>query len=705
MNFIIEPLISFFTDTRICVSAIFMLTVTLFCLIWYLVSKKTGKRKIWVFTPMQIFYAGVAVSAFMLFCPHFFSSSGNWIIAALDSFAATAKMFGFDHKASEMLEYVFDGEPVHWLKTAYVSLIAILVPCLTVRAVFSIFKETYNRLVYFFKSGNSHIFSELNEKSLCLARDIRKSDKKAVIVFADAHRNSSKKENQGLFSEAEELKPILTKRSVYDFNFFLQRKLIIKQLILRKEREYTLYLIDEEETDNVKIGINLYNTYYEKNLTINVFSSLESSEAFVDDAVALYNDNESVKAKLNLVNQAQIIAYDLMLKHPMFVAADRCNSDTISVLVVGTSNIALECFKAAMWCGVMRNYKFKIRIVDSKENKTRFDYRFADIAEEFEKAGVKIAFEYKEAQINSAAFIKEIQSCCDANYIIVATDNDELTINTASVVYREIIREQVRRDEYVSGAEPTIIPVICNIDYYEAFVAANKNANLTDVFYPCGCYCDIYKTGTITDWVVDKMGSVVNALYSGKREPDIKYYSLTQTKKRSNRANAVHTIYKLKDIGIDICFSDNKNRMVELKKKGKIKLEIIELEKLDKYISELKIGEEKAITFMNKLEHDRWSVFQIMDGWKSWNVDEILSVYGPAPRKRKQQHEGVKLHGCLMPYDGLGQLGETLFNDSDEFIKYDRQVVEFVGTDMIKQMNEHLKNTAAENLPDIQIFS
>ena len=129
------------------------------------------------------------------------------------------------------------------------------------------------------------------------------------------------------------------------------------------------------------------------------------------------------------------------------------------------------------------------------------------------------------------------------------------------------------------------------------------------------------------------------------------------------------------------------------------------MEKLDKYISELEIGEEKAITFMNKLEHDRWSVFQIMDGWKSWNVDEILSVYGPAPRERKQQHEGVKLHGCLMPYDGLGQLGEILFNDSDEFIKYDRQLVEFVGTDMIKQMNEHLINTAAENLPDIQIFS
>ncbi len=695
-----EALISFFTDTRICVSAIFLLAVTAFCLVWYFISRKTGKKKIWIFTPMQVFYAGIAVSAFMLWCYSCFKSSNNCILAGLDSIAATAKMFGFDTRASDFVEKIFGDEPVHWLKKAYVSLIAILVPGLTVRAVFSIFKETYNRLVYFFKSGNSHIFSELNEKSLCLARDIRNRDRKAVIVFADAHRNSSKKENQGLFGDAEELKAILTKRSVYDFNLFLQRPLVFKN-----EREYTLYLIDEEETDNVKIGINLFNTYHKKNLTINVFSSLESSEAFVDDAVALYSDDESVKAKLNLVNQAQIIAYDLLLKHPMYVAADRCNSKTISVMVVGTSSIAMECFKAAMWCGVMRNYKFKIRIVDSQENKTRFDYRFADIAEEFKKAGVEIDFDYIPAQINSAGFTDAVKSCRDANYIIVATDNDELTINTASVVHREIIREQVRRDEYVSGAEPTIIPVICNIDYYEAFVASNKNANLTDVFYPCGCYCDIYKTDTINDWVVDKMGSVIDALYNGKREPDIKYYSLAQTKKRSCRANAVHTIYKLKDIGIDICLSNNKNRIVELKIKGKNKLELIELDKLDDYISKLQIGEDNAVTFMNKLEHDRWSIFQVMDGWKSWNIDGILSVYGPKPRKKKQQHVGAKLHGCLMPYDGLGQLGEVLFNDSDEFIKYDRRVVEFVGTDMIKQMNEYLKNTAGENPSDIQIFS
>lgn len=694
MDFIIEPLLSFITDTRISISALFLLAVTVFCLVWYFVSLKTGKRKIWIFTPMQIFYAGVAISAFMLWCYIRFQVSGNWIIAGLDSIAATAKMFGFDTKAAEFVKDIFGDEPVHWLKEAYVSLVAILVPCLTVRAVFGIFKETYNRLVYFFKGGNSHIFSELNEKSLCLARDIRKKDKKAVIVFADAHRNSSKKENPGLFGEAEELKAILTKRSVYDFNFFLQRPLLIKQLILKKERNYTLYLIDEEETDNVKTGINLFNTYYEKNLTVNIFSSLESSEAFVDDTVALYESDkikkDRVKAKLNLVNHAQIIAYDMLLKHPMYIAADRCNSDTLSVLVVGTSNIAMECFKAAMWCGVMRNYNFKIRIIDSEENKIRFDYRFADMAEEFEKAGVEIDFDYIPAKIDSAGFMDAVKSCHDANYIIVATDNDELTINTASVVHREIIREQVRRDEYVPGAEPTIIPVICNMDYYEAFVAANKNANLTEVFYPCGCYCDIYKTATITDWVVDKMGSVVNDFYNKSNEKHGKYSSLSQTEKRSNRANAVHTIYKLKDIGINICLSDDKKTVELYHCDNKI-----ETEKVDSYLKKLVVGGRSIEDYFMDLEHDRWSVFQIMDGWKSWSVDEIKRVNGKGLTKEMgiaHKLVNAKLHGNIVPYSELANVGLELRNNKNYFYGYDKVVVEFIGSEMIKIMNNELQN-------------
>ena len=584
-------------------------------------------------------------------------------MAVIDSITSTTKLFDFEYRASVLNEVVF-GEKIEaeWIKTAYVSFLSIFAPFLTAKAAFSIFKETKTQAEYCVKFGNDHIFSELNEKSICLAKDIRKNDKNAVIVFTGVNPVGSEEAEQGLIGEAKSLNALLTKKSIFDFKFAFQHH-------LNKLRTCTLYLIDNEETDNVKNGIALFKKYNDKKIAVQVFSSLESSETFIDSANKKWG--EKAEAKLNLINQAQIIAYDLLAKYPMYLAADKCGTKTISVLVIGTSDIGIECTKAAMWCGKMNTYDLKICVIDSLENKKLFDYRFANLDKEFEKAGVKIDCRYIPADIYSSDFINAVNECSDANYIIVATDNDEKTINTASLTYKEIIRSAVRNNRYVAGREPTVIPIVSNLDYYEIFVASNESDGGAETFYPHGCYCDIYKMNTITEWSIDEMAKIVHEHYSQVNKMTREYSVLSQTEKRSNRANAVHTIYKLKDVGIDLCLSDNAERKEYYERIGKTK---IDKEQINSYLC-------PKASELTALEHDRWSAFQITDGWENWSFEEIKSVFDPNGDKefiKVHKLVSAKFHGSMVPNEQLRDLGKTLYDSEEKFYEYDEKVNDFV---------------------------
>lgn len=675
-----------FQDTRIKYSVAVFLLASIIWAAWIIITKKSGKNKIWLFSPTQIMYIGAACIAFSLFLSNFYSK--GWLIGIVDSITSTVKLFSFDYRASALNELVFgENAKVEWIKSAYVSFVSVFAPFLTVKAVFNIFKETKTQAVYFFKFGNDHIFSELNEKSICLAKDIRKNDKKAVIVFTDVNRIGSEEAEQGLIAEALSINALLTKKSIFDFNFAFQHH-------LNRERTCALYLIDEDETNNTKNGINLFTKYNDKAIEIYVFSSLESSEAFIDNVNKKYKKNA---ARLNLINHAQILAYDLLAKHPMYLAADKAKSKTMSVLVIGTSSIGIECIKASMWCGVMNTYNFKLRIIDSAEKQKLFDFRFSNLKRELKTAGTDIDCQFIPADINSSDFINAINQCNDANYIIVATENDEETINTASLVHKEIIRSSVRNYNYIAGREPTIIPIISNINYYDVLVDSNESNEEPQAFYPYGCYCNIYKMSTITDWSIDEMAKIVHNHYKDANISSKDFSVLSQTDKRSSRANAVHTIYKLKDVGFDLCLSNNEAKKAYYESIGKTK---IGKDKINSYLT-------PKAAILTALEHNRWSVFEIADGWESWNLEEIKNFFDPGNSKEHigaHKLETAKLHGAMVPNCQLSSLGEKLYNSCEKFYEYDKKVNDFVGLETINEIDKQLLKLY-EDKPQILIYA
>ncbi len=657
---------------------VFPAIILIVSVILSLLLRSSGKVKREIaLSPLHILIIGAFVSMFALFYAPCKALANSTLTGIADSIVAAAKMFGFNTQASEIRSMLSAaGVELRDFSNAFISVVSVYVPLLTVTAALSIFKDTVTQIKYgLFFWCKAHVFSELNEKSICLAKDIRKNDRTAKIIFTSANRLDDAKNQQGLAAQAKEIGALLTRKSVLDFHH-------------RTHRNPAVYLIDSEETNNIRNCIELYKKYRNKPCNINVFSTLESAETFID----AIDKKDEAKAKIALINHAQIIAYDLLAKYPMFEAAERCNSDTMSVLVIGAQAVGTECAKAALWCGRMNNYKFRLRIIGTEAQKENFTMKYGDLATELEKTGASSDFYFLAADFDRSDFTDTLSLCSDANYIIVATDSDERTINIATLVRKHFAKNKVAAHTYSPENEPTVIPIISNVDYYKVLESIQKNSDICNIFRPYGCYCDIYKVSTITDWPIEKMAEQIHGLYCGDGKAN-NYHALSQTEKRSNRANAVHAIYKMKDAGIDFCKPDSASSKAKYISCGKAELPE---EKLNGYLNTVPDGENKTrLDKLVELEHDRWSVFQVLDGWTSWNTEEINSCLNQENVEHIGQHKlpTARLHGCIIPNEKLRDAGQTLYGDPEYFIVHDRNVTSLIGTNMLDIINRQINAT------------
>ncbi len=654
-------------------------------------------KKSHVLHRIHFMFAGAGVAMLCLFWQAY-RNAANLTIRLIDSVVSTFKSFGFEYTSTEIAEMIFGKNvPIRTADRLYISFVSIFAIVVTVFAALSIFKDTAAQLRYYFRFlFKSHIFSELNEKSICVAKDIRNKNKRATIVFTGVDRIGSDEALQGLTCDAETINAIMTRKSVLDFhgmfNLFP-----------------TFYLIDLEETNNIKNSIELFGKYHKKKCRLNVFSTLESAETFIDAVEKKPED----KAELNLVNRAQIIAYDLMMRYPMYRAADRCGSKTMSVLIVGAGTIGMECAKAAMWCGKMNSYNSRIRIFDSVDRKSEFDARYINFKSELDAAGVdNDFFEFHTVDINSSEFYNKLIHCLDANYIIVATGSDEMNIITATKIRRFFIRNKIKDGiKYDADKEPMIIPIISNSDYYGIF---DKIAFKSDTFCPYGSHYNIYNYDTVDKWPVDSLAKMVHEQYieiakeRKKTDPDQfipdAYDKINQTDKRSNRANAVHIIYKLRDAGIELCRSSDEKTAKFLKRQGFVKLR----DKNDfRLLLDLKNGGGKTrFDSLVELEHNRWSVFNILDGWSTWSIEQIKHTYDKEKRGPwKHKLNEALLHGSLVRTADLEKIGRELKNDkSDFFIVYDQDLTKIAKNDFVDFVDNVLKEKHGDSGESINIY-
>ena len=304
--------------------------------------------------------AATFLSAFVIFLPiysiEFSGDFLSWIKTILLSIHNTIRLFIVDGEFDIVKDSI--DKSMGWVYTAYTILAAVvyvIAPILTFSVVLSMFKSlsAYRR---FFMSFNRdiYIFSELNEKSILLAEDLKAHDKKRVVVFADYFEDGGEAGYE-LDRRAKSVGAICFKNDIR----------LINCRSHRQSKPLYFCVIGKNETENIEQALSLIKKYRN---TENTHLMLFSENA--DSSLILTNLDKG-RMKVRRINEASSLIYRNLYEngHVLFDTAREQEDGTklISAVVIGLGRYGNVMARSLTWYTQMLGYRLKLDLFDQDE--------------------------------------------------------------------------------------------------------------------------------------------------------------------------------------------------------------------------------------------------------------------------------------------------------------------------------------------------
>ena len=190
------------------------------------------------------------------------------------------------------------------------------------------------------KNKRLYIFSEMNEKSLMVARRIlKRKGNMAKIVFTNFDRERNR----------EDIKALKITDKILD-------------LKIGNENKVTFYLISENEEENLENALELITKYHNRDKT-KIYVVNNS-----DVATVILDSSNKGKINVEIINETERMVYDLLDRIPLYLNAEK---NKISVLIVGCGRVGQEFLKTAVWCGQIIGYELEINVIDINSEKIK----------------------------------------------------------------------------------------------------------------------------------------------------------------------------------------------------------------------------------------------------------------------------------------------------------------------------------------------
>lgn len=355
------------------ISTILSLLISVIFFVRFFSRKKhiTEQRSL---KPIQELTIGIFVAVLLVFVPVYylnfdFGDDYNFIRPALLSLHNTLRVFILDGEFNVIVDAVrsvFNGAYKYITVTysLYVALLYIVAPVLTFGNVWMLFDNLRGKLKFnSMKFRKIYIMSELNEKSLALAKSIYcktqnlKGKEKPAIVFTDVFLE--KEEVQYDMAEsAREIGAILLKQDINNID------------ILSKKGNIELFLISENESNNLSQAVKITNLLNQenkkRNVKIFVFSNSRAGACIIDSVRyenlidSQYNDSSF---KLRRVDEIRQFVWNAVPKMNIFELAQKADKE-LHVLLVGMGRYGMEFLKMLTWFSQVIGYKIVISVVD-----------------------------------------------------------------------------------------------------------------------------------------------------------------------------------------------------------------------------------------------------------------------------------------------------------------------------------------------------
>lgn len=248
-----------------------------------------------------------------------------------------------------------------------------------------------------FSHKDKYYFSELNEKSLALAKSILKKTKSVRLIFADVLRDDISEDERDMVDEAQRYGGVCVRDDIMLIRFSKSwpfrhlAKLFYK--FIGKSLVY-VFLIDDNENSNLQMLTSLLSQEDEilKRANIYIFQSDDKESRFeeevsfiIDQQRKIIMDNASPEEKgdekgvlrerlpnVIPVNGVRNMAMLQMMRMPLFEPlADRTDESgrRLHVVIFGSGVIGMELFLNVTWFGQMLDRELHITVI-SKEPQT-----------------------------------------------------------------------------------------------------------------------------------------------------------------------------------------------------------------------------------------------------------------------------------------------------------------------------------------------
>ena len=498
-------------------------------LTWRPYKQKALLRATYVFT------GGVFVAATLLFFPlnypPFEDSATPILTALLSSAHSTIRLFLVDCDFADIIQKAGTFTPL-WknLYVCYSSVLFLICPILTAGALLSFFARisAYNKYLFCFHK-DAYIFSELNERSIALAKSFKEAKKNRVVIFTDVFDEDDETSFE-LIEQAKALDAILFKDDITVINFKRHSKkkklyfFIIGSDEIESIRQTKVLTSAPRKKDKSRAG--RYNRrehgydYDGGDIRLFLFTVNFSSEQLLSSV-----HPQHMSLKVRRVNDVQSLIYNVLYEHGMDIFDSAQETDAtvynpatdtydkekkISALIIGMGLHGTEMIKALSWFCQMHPYSVEINAFDREEQADLafmsaypdlFDINLANPDVCRELTGDKKYYHNGDVTTPGEAhyrisvhpgydatlysFDKKILELLEelktVTYIFVALGNDDLNIQIASK-----LRILLKRGIGDLSCEPVIHTVVYNPvkvdagDKYSIFVCGDINSNYSE---------------------------------------------------------------------------------------------------------------------------------------------------------------------------------------------------------------------------------
>lgn len=481
------------------------------------------------------------------------------------------------------------------------------------------------------KKNSVYIFSEFNDRSLNLARNIHKVEPKASIIFEKTDDDDKHNDVRDAL------------RCMFRFD-----RITDCSIKMKEDRKVYFYCISDDEDENLDSALTLIRKYsqtedtkdgkgtpeyIQRNIFINVFSEAHDVESMLDSTDKKLLNVSLIKENYNCI-------YNLLDRYPLYKGA---KDNLISVLIFGYGKMGKALLKTAAWVGQLPGYRLEINIVGRNLEQAESDIRIEAPGLFSDKYNIR----FHDCETDAECVDAVRRECKNTTYALVNCGTDEENIRFAAMLRREFyamdpeFRNKPQIFVYVESHEKH--DAVRNMKTSEARADRQRSYDLI----PFGDMQSIYTYENLAESDIEKLAFNVHLVYTfGDNDQPIpdgdmfdarKAYNRFEINKESSRANALHIRYKLWLLGLDYVCDENA--------KG---LNFKDF-----------LGEKNRDT-LYRAEHDRWEAYEVSEGWVACDIDQVKAYQAVGLSGGRHNCPLLKLHPYICPFDDLKERSDAL---------------------------------------------